>query len=205
MSTVEVVGMATLTKAEQRALTTRALLDAARGLFARHGYAQVSLADIVATAGVTKGALYHYFGGKDELFRAIVAEAHREVADRVASAAPDADPWTQLVEGCRAFLVASTEPGVQQILLVDAPSVLGWEVWRSLDAESSMPKLHDVLVLLMDTGTITPRPVAPLVHLLSGAMNEAAVWLARSPDRERDLAETMAALTTLLDALRSPR
>ena len=68
--------MATLTKAEQRALTTRALLDAARGLFARHGYAQASLADIVAPPGVTKRALYHYFGRKEELFRAIRAGAH---------------------------------------------------------------------------------------------------------------------------------
>jgi hypothetical protein len=107
------------------------------------------------------------------------------------------------VPGARAWW--SADKPAERDQLVDAPSVLGWEVWRRLDAESSMPELHDVLVRLMDAGTITPRPVAPLVHLLSGAMNEAAMWLARSPDRERDLAETMAALTTLVDALRSPR
>lgn len=192
------------TKAQQRAATTRALVHAARGLFAERGYARVSLAEVVAAAGVTKGALYHYFDGKDDLFRAVLGEVHGEVAGRVAAAAPGADGWTQLVEGCRAFLAASTEPEIRGIMLVDAPSVLGWGTWRELDASSSMRHLEDVLVRLMDEGTLETRPVRPLVHLLSGAMNEAALWLARSDDRERDLAAVMAALTRMLEALRRP-
>lgn len=188
------------TKAEQRAETTAALLAAARTLFAEHGYANVSLADVVAAAGVTKGALYHYYGGKEELFRAVVAEVHGEVADRVA-AASDGDLWDRFVAGCRAFLAVSTEPGINRIMLVDAPSVLGWGVWRELDAESSMRHLGDILTELMAAGIVADQPVRPIVHLLSGAMNEAALWLAGSADRDRNLAETMAALTRLLDAL----
>lgn len=190
------------TKAEQREATTRALLDAARRAFAARGYRRTSLAEVVAAAGVTKGALYHHFGGKDELFRAVLAEVHREVAEAVAGAAPDADPWTQLVAGCRAFLAASTAPETQRVLLVDAPAVLGWEVWRDLDAATSRQQLEEVLTELMAAGEIPEQPLAPLVHLLSGAMNEAALWLAGSEDPAADLDAAMAALTRMLEALR---
>lgn len=191
------------TKAQQRAETTGALLAAARRSFAERGYAHTSLAEVVAAAGVTKGALYHHFGGKDDLFAAVLAEVHGEVADRVAAAAAGADPWTQLIAGCRTFLAASTEAHVGQIMLVDAPAVLGWDAWRELDAATSMQHLQDVLVDLMRAGVIADRPVLPLVHLLSGAMNEAALWLAGSTDRDRDLADVMAALTSFLESLRS--
>ena len=189
----------------------RALVDSAHRLFAAHGYAGVSLADVVAAAGVTKGALYHHFTGKEELFAAVLGDMHRAVADRVANAAgddaagDDAEAWTQLIEGCRAFLVASTDPDVQQIMLIDAPSVVGWDAWRDMDAEGSVRHLRDVLTRLAVDGTLTGRPVDALTHLLSGAMNEAALWLARSDDRERDLAATMDALSGMLEALRTPR
>lgn len=190
------------TKAQQRAETTRALIKHARDLFATRGFAHVTLAEIVDAAGVTKGALYHYYGGKEELFRAVLAQVHDDVANRVANAAPGADAWSQLIAGCEAFLAASTEPAIQQIMLIDAPAVLGWGVWRELDAASSMRHLEDVLHQLMEAGTVERQPLAPLVHLLSGAMNEAALWLARSSHRERDLCDTMAALTRLLESLR---
>jgi AcrR family transcriptional regulator len=190
------------TKVQQREQTRRELIAESRRLFAGQGYSHVSLAQIVDAVGMTKGALYHHFSGKDALFRAVLEQVHQEVADRVATAAPDADPWTQLVEGCRAFLTASTEPGIQQIMLVDAPSVLGWGAWRELDAATSMRHLEDILTHLSNEGLVVDQPVAPLVHLLSGAMNEAALWLAQSPDRDRDLDATMSALFRLLDSLR---
>ncbi|WP_129664716.1 TetR/AcrR family transcriptional regulator [Phytoactinopolyspora endophytica] len=193
----------TRTKAQQREETTQALVAEARQLFAEKGYAHVSLAEIVEATGVTKGALYHHFSGKDDLFRAVLRQVHDEVAEHIADAAPDADTWTQLVAGCRAFLTASTEPRIQQIMLVDAPSVLGWGAWRELDAATSMQQLEVALTQLVDEGIITDHPVAPLAHLLSGAMNEAALWLARTGNRERDLEDTMAVLTRLLESLRS--
>ncbi|NEE03745.1 TetR/AcrR family transcriptional regulator [Phytoactinopolyspora halotolerans] len=192
----------TRTKAQQREETTRALVEHARRLFAAKGYAHVSLTEIVQAAGVTKGALYHHFSGKDDVFRAVLEHVHGEVAERIADAAPDADPWTQLVAGCRAFLTASTEPGIQRIMLIDAPSVLGWSDWRDLDAATSMQQLEAALTQLVDDGVIVDQPITPLAHLLSGAMNEAALWLARSPNRDRDLEDTMATLTRLLQSLR---
>jgi AcrR family transcriptional regulator len=190
------------TKAGQREATTRALIREARRQFASRGYANVSLAGIVEAAGVTKGALYHHFSGKEDLFRAVLREVHREVATRIATAAPDGDSWSQLVAGCEMFLSASTEPEIQQIMLVDAPAVLGWGAWREIDASTSMQQLEHVLTELMKQGVIHRQPVAPLVHLLSGAMNETALWLAHSDNREQDLAQTMTVLTGMLKSLR---
>jgi AcrR family transcriptional regulator len=190
------------TKAAQRDATTRALISQARVRFAERGYADVSLAEVVEAAGVTKGALYHHFGGKQQLFRAVLADVHRDVADRIANAAPDADAWTQLLAGCETFLRASTEPGIQQIMLIDAPAVLGWGAWRKLDAATSVQQLEAVLTVLSSEGVIRDQPLQPLIHLLSGAMNESALWLANSDDRDRDLAHTMDALKRMLESLR---
>lgn len=191
------------TKAQQREDTTRALTATARELFATKGYGHVTLSEIVHATGLTKGALYHYFTGKDDLFRAVLEQVHSEVADRVQAAEPDADLWTRLVSGCTAFLTATTEPRIQQIMLIDAPYVLGWGTWRALDASASMRHLVDILTWLIDEGVIVAQPVAPLAHLLSGAMNEAAIWLAASSDPARDLDDTVIALTRVLNSLRA--
>jgi AcrR family transcriptional regulator len=191
------------TKAEQREATTRALVLEARKQFASRGYASVSLAEIVEAAGVTKGALYHHFSGKEHLFRAVLREVQQEVAGRIANAATEEDAWSQLVAGCEMFLRASTEPGIQQIMLIDAPAVLGWGAWREIDASTSMQQLEHVLTELIHEGVIEQQPVTPLAHLLSGAMNEAALWLAQSDDRERDLSQTMKVLNQMLCSLRT--
>jgi AcrR family transcriptional regulator len=191
------------TKAEQREQTTRALVAHARELFAERGYAHTSVAEISAAAGVTKGALFHHFSGKEDLSRAVLKQAHEYVSERVAAAAPEGDAWTQLVEGCRAFLAASTEGWVRQIMLIDGPSVHGWSGWRELDAATSRQLLEDVLGRLIQEGIIADQPVAPLVALLSGAMNEAALWLAESDDIDRDLEDAMVALTQMLESLRA--
>ncbi|MBB3036742.1 TetR/AcrR family transcriptional regulator [Hoyosella altamirensis] len=191
------------TKAQQRDTTARALLGHARRLFAERGYAHVSLNEIATAAGVTKGGLYHHFSGKDALFEAVMHECHLEVAAQIESAAPHADAWTQLIAGCQAFLTASTEPGLAQIMLIDAPSVIGWHAWRGHDAATSMRQLETALAELMDTGVIVSQPVAPIAHLLSGAMNEAALWLAHSDNRVRDLSDTISGLTRLLESLRT--
>ncbi|MEU1730676.1 TetR/AcrR family transcriptional regulator [Streptosporangium sp. NPDC020145] len=190
-------------RAEQREQTRRALLRESRRLFAAEGYGAVGLSQIVDAAGVTKGALYHHFDGKAALFRAVLAQVQEEVGRHVAATADaEPDPWDRLVAGCHAFLTASTGPDVRRIMLIDGPAVLGWREWRALDEAASARHLADALTLLMETGVIPERPVAPLTHLLSGAMNEAALWLADSAD-PGDLAETGAALTRMLESLRS--
>ena len=191
-------------RAQQRDRTRAALLEASRRLFAAHGYAGVPLDAIVGEAGVTKGALYHHFtGGKIDLFRAVLAQVQAEVAQHVAAAAQaEGDPWDQLVSGCRAFLTASTQDAVRRIMLVDGPAVLGWSEWRALDEAGSASHLGESLAGLIEAGVISPQPVAPLTRLLSGAMNEAALWLAETGD-PHDLQDVLAALSRLLAALRS--
>jgi AcrR family transcriptional regulator len=193
-------GMAT--KAQQRAETTRTLVATARALFAEKGYPNVTLGDVLAKAGVSKGALYHYFESKEDLFRAVLAQVHEEIA-RTVGAVDDEDRWTRLTRGCRTFLAAATDVRNQRIILVDAPAVLGWQTWRELDAMTSMRHLTELLQELVDDGTIVDQPVEPLAHLLSGAMNEAALWLAASHLPERDLDHVMASLTRMLTGLRA--
>lgn len=193
------------TKAARREATVEALLTEAHAAFAADGYRDASLEGIVAAAGVTKGALYHHFpGGKQELFRAVAAQVHCHIADQIAASAPEAEPWEQLLAGCRTFLEAALEPAAQRILLLDGPAVLGWDVWRELDADASMPHLEAALERLMHDGVIEGLPLRPLVHLLSGAMNEAALALAHSSVPGRDLAQVMAVLKRLLMGLTAP-
>jgi AcrR family transcriptional regulator len=191
-------------RAQQRERTRAALLDVSRCLFATRGYAEVGLAEIVRDAGVTKGALYHHFeGGKTDLFRAVLAQVQAEVGGTVAATAEaEDDPWAQLTAGCRAFLTASTDPAVRRIMLVDGPAVLGWSEWRAMDEAGAANHLAELLTALVDAGILARQPVAPLTRLLSGAMNEAALWLAETGD-PADLDDVLAALLRMLDALRA--
>ncbi|MGW5312446.1 TetR/AcrR family transcriptional regulator [Nocardia thailandica] len=188
----------------QRAATRATLIREGRRLFAAKGYGAVGLSEIVAAAGVTKGALYHQFAGKTELFRAVLDEVQAEVGDRVSAAADThADPWDQLLAGCEAFLRACTAPDVQRIMLVDGPAVLGWHDWRAMDEANSARHLAEAIDTLVADGTLPPQPVAPLAHLLSGAMNETALWLAGTGDPEA-LPQAVGALRRLLAGLRAP-
>lgn len=189
-------------RAEQRERTRRALVEQARALFATRGYGDVGLAEIVAAAGVTKGALYHQFDGKTDLFRAVLADVAAEVAATVVAAAQAQgdDPWAQFTAGSRAWLEASTDPAVARIALVDGPAVLGWSEWRALDEATSGRHLVAALETLVARGVLAPRPVEPLAHLLGGAMNEAALWLAVTDEPaalERVWAELLAMMETL--------
>lgn len=190
------------TKAEQRAATTARLIEVARDLFTTHGFANASSEEIVRIAGVTRGALYHHFGSKEGLFHAVLDAVQRDVGERVEVAAGQyADPWEQLIAGCAAFLEASRDPQVQRIMLVDAPAVLGWAAWRELDAQYSMKSLREVLEALRTRGELVPLSLDALAHLLSGAMNEAALWIAQS-DQPSALADAVEALRHLLQSLK---
>ncbi len=194
---------AAITKAQQREATTARLMEVACEVFTREGYANAATEDIVRLAGVTRGALYHHFGSKEGLFQAVLGHIQQQVALRLESVVADkSDTWEQLVAGCIAFLEASIDPQVQRIMLIDAPSVLGWSLWRELDAQHSMKALREALDELISQGQLAPLPLDALTHLLSGAMNEAALWIAQSPDSATALAEASQALTYLLTAMR---
>lgn len=191
-------------RTEAAADTRERLVSRARSLFAQRGYTDVGLSEIVTEAGVTKGALYHHFGSKADLFRAVLARVHGEVGERVAAAAETGDdPWDRLLLGCDAFLRASGDPVARRILLVDGPAVLGWSEWKALDAAASERHLTEAIEELVSAGIFAEQPIPPVVHLLSGAMNEAALWLAHSSGPD-DIAATMRTLTAMLTALRRP-
>ncbi|MDK1476859.1 helix-turn-helix domain-containing protein [Streptomyces sp. 549] len=190
-------------RAQQRVQTRHTLLRESRRLFSTFGYAAVGLSEIVRAAGVTKGALYHHFDSKAELFRAVLEQVQQEVAAHIAATADAQEgAWDQLTFGCQAFLNASTDPAIQRIMLVDGPAVLGWRDWREMNEATCGRHLARALTILVDEGTIPTQPVAPLTHLLSGAMNEAALWLATSEDLV-DLENAQRALARMLEALRA--
>jgi AcrR family transcriptional regulator len=191
------------TKAQQREATTARLIEVACAIFTRDGYANAATEDIVHEAGVTRGALYHHFGSKEGLFQAVLKAVQRQVGERIeAATAGMPDVEAQLIAGSMAFLEASLDPQVQRIMLVDAPAVLGWALWREYDAQYSMKSLREALEALRAEGRLPEVPLEALTHLLSGAMNEAALWIAQSPDPQAALTEGRQALTVLLKSLR---
>ena len=164
--------------------TRRQLVSAARALFGARGYADVGTEEIVRTAGVTRGALYHQFRDKADLFAAVAEEVEAEIAERIAAGAAGAadDPMGALRAGVRLFLDACAEPEVERIILLDAPAVLGWEAWRDLASRYGLGLVQLVLQSAMDAGAIAPQPVAPLAHFLIGALDECALYVARAGD-----------------------
>jgi AcrR family transcriptional regulator len=181
------------------------LIAAARALFAERGYAAVGTEEIVQRAGVTRGALYHHFRGKEELFRAVLVQISAETTQRVARVAlQQDDPWESLVAGVDEFLDACTNPEVQRIMLIDGPSVLGWEVWRAIDAEYGLGIVEAALQRAMDAGRLLPHPPSALAHVLLGALQEAAMVVARAEDPGPARAEMGQTVRRLLEGLRGP-
>jgi AcrR family transcriptional regulator len=196
------------TKAQSDA-TAAEVRKAARDLFATHGYAAVGLERVAVAAGVTRGAVYHHFGSKEGLFAAVLAEVHAMVGSSVAEAADQVwaasgDPWGSFEAGCRAFLEVSSSPEVRRIMLLDGPAVVGWEAWREYDKAASGHHLDDALSELAGLGLLGAPSVPAAGALLSGAMNEAALWVASHPDSEsrQALEEAWSTLRVLLAGLR---
>jgi AcrR family transcriptional regulator len=194
------------TKAAQREATTAALIGAARVLFAERGYTGVGTEEIVQRAGVTRGALYHHFrGGKEDLFRAVLVQISAETTQLVLAAAGSKnDPWEALVVGADAFLDACTTPEVQRIMLVDGPSVLGWDVWREADSDYALGMLEAALQRAMDAGRMVHQPARPLAHVLLGALDEAAMVVARADDQRAARDEMGRTVHRLFEGLRGP-
>jgi len=190
----------------ERSRRTRALLVAtARELFAERGYAAVTTEEIVRRSGLTRGALYHHFDGKRDLFREVFEEMERELTERVATdVLASHDPSAGLVAGLELFLDACLEPDVQRIALVDAPAVLGWDEWHEIEARHGLGLIEAGLRGAMEVGQITEQPVAALSHVLLGAMIEAGLYVARAEDRRSARAEMSLVLRRLIDGLRPP-
>jgi AcrR family transcriptional regulator len=191
-------------KADQSEATRSALVAAARELFAARGYAEVATEEIVRGAGVTRGALYHHFAGKRELFEAVYEEVERHLVEQIASlaVASASDPLAALHAGAQAFLDACEDPAVQRIALIDAPSVLGWERWREIGLRYGFGLVQASVQAAMDAGLIERQPVGPLSHLLLGAIDEGAMLIARAEDGGATREQVGASVTRMLEALR---
>ena len=191
-------------KAEQSEATRVALTAAARTLFAERGYAAVGTEEIVRAAGVTRGALYHHFAGKKELFEAVYEDVERQLVERIAESAISSasDPLQALHAGAQAFLDACEDPAVQRIALLDAPSVLGWEQWRAIGLRYGFGLVEGTVQAAMDAGLIDRQPVRPLAHLLLGAIDEGAMLVARADDEGKTRRQVGASVARILEALR---
>jgi AcrR family transcriptional regulator len=196
--------MSSRTQSERSAATRGALIAAARELFAERGYADVGTEEIVRAAGVTRGALYHHFDGKRDLLEAVYEEIEREITERIAAGAlATPDPVEALRAGARAFLDHCLEPEVQRIVLLDAPAVLGWERWREIGSRYGLGLIEAALTAGIDAGEIADAPVKPLAHVLMGALDEAAMVVARADDPAAASDEMESVLGGMLDGLRS--
>jgi AcrR family transcriptional regulator len=182
--------------------TRSSLTSAARTLFAERGYAGVGTEEIVARAGVTRGALYHHFADKRDLFRAVHEELEQSLVEDIGALEGIEDPWELIVTGVRAFLDACTDPAVIQISLLDAPAVLGWHEWREIDERYVLGLITFGLQNAMDNGVLPAQEVRPLAHLVLGAMTEAALVIANADDHDAARREVEPPLLALLDGLR---
>ena len=153
-------------------------------------------------AGVTRGALYHQFRDKADLFAAVAEEVEAEIAERIAGAAGvEADPVGALRAGARLFLDACAETEVERIILLDAPAVLGWEAWRDLAGRYGLGLVQFGLQAAIEAGAIVPQPVAPLAHVFIGALNESALYVARAEDPAAAREQCVAILDRILYGL----
>jgi AcrR family transcriptional regulator len=170
-------------RAEKAKRTQEGLVRHARKVFAKKGYADASLGEIVKKAGVTKGALYHHFPDKEQLYQAVVEDVeHQLVATIKQAAEPHDDAWLRLSTMCTAYLDHCLNQDVQRILVLDAPVVLGWKKWCDIDKKYASGTIADSLGEAMRAGVLDKQPTEPLAQLILGALSTAARVIASAPD-----------------------
>jgi AcrR family transcriptional regulator len=192
------------TQAERTEATRGRLIATARRLFAAQGFAATSTEEILSEAAVSRGALYHHFPSKTDLFQATFEQVEDELTAQVlqvAAAGGETDPIRILEVGFGAFLDECLNPEVQRIVMLDGPTVLGWDLWHQLDERYAFGTIKTVLTLAADMGRIEPAAVEPLTHLLLGAIMQAGMVVARSDDpltAKKAMTDTFAGLISTL-------
>lgn len=171
-------------------------------MFAERGYAAVSAEEIVRAAGVTRGALYHHFAGKRELFQAVFEQIEAELTADLGTVAEDApDPFTGGLAALRRFLEHCGQPEVIRISVTDAPAVLSWETWREIQSRHGLRLIVRMLEGAAANDSLVSAPVPTLAQLILSACIEAALTIAHADDREAAKADAEQALTALLSGL----
>lgn len=193
--------MARKPRAEMIAETRAGLIAAARQAFADKGYAHASMDELTATAGLTRGALYHHFGDKKGLLAAVIAEIDDEMNIRlraVTRKAPDA--WSGFRDGCAAYMRMALEPEIQRIVLRDGPAVLG-DPWNWPTQSACILSMTADIEALAAAGVIAPLDPEAVARLIAGATLHAAQWIANAPDAEAASHKAIAAFDAMLDGL----
>jgi len=188
---------------ERSQKTSAQLVAIARKLFITYGYAGTPLEEIVRQAGMTRGALYHHFEGKNGIFLAAFESALTDIANQVIQVDKSKRPiWDRFVACAYEFFESCLDSDLQQIVLIDGPAVLGWDVWRRIDEAKTLDILRSHLKELLDRGIIKPLPLEPLTHLISGAVNETVLWIAGSEDPKKAFDEAWSTMNAILGSLR---
>ena len=192
------------TQAERSDATRTALLDAGRRLFATKGYSHSGREEIVAAAGVTRGALQHHLGDKQALFRAVYEAVEQEVVAGVATAAMAAgdDPVEQLRAGCHAYLDAVLDPAIQRICAIDGPAVLPEDVRQEITDRYALGLVREAVKAAVSSGSIDETPVEPLTRMLLAGVMAAAQYVATSADPDVARMEAGQTVDLLLDNLK---
>ena len=196
------------TQEERSAATRDALISAARRLWGLRGYGEVGTPEIATAAGVTRGAMYHQFADKSGLFREVVEAVERDVMARMATVVAESGattPTDAIRAAVDAWLDVSSDPEVRQLILLDAPSVLGWAAFRDVAQRYSLGMTEQLLVEAIRAGQLAEQPVRPLAHVLIGALDEAAMVIATADDPKRARRETGEVLHRLIDAMLDER
>lgn len=195
------------TQAERSAATQSALVSAARKLWGERGYDAVSTPEIAEAAGVTRGALYHQYSDKNRLFLAVVEAVEIELMERLGTAVAAAGPKTPadaLRIAADAWLDIATEPEVRQLILLDAPRILGWSGFREISLRYALGMTEQLLSAAIDAGELRPQPVRALATIMIGALDEAAMSVASAEDPEREGADVRTVVHNLINGLLAP-
>ncbi len=187
--------------AEHASRTQASLVDAARGLFASQGYFATTTEEIVRAAGLTRGSLYHHFSDKKALFLAVFVVIQQELQTRSRGRPAPDSARERLESGLLGFLQASTTPEIQQVILIDGPAVLGWQVWRGLEADYGLGAIRGLLEDAVDEGAIEQQPLDALAHILLAAVDEAALFIANAADPQGATESAVSAMKSLLKGL----
>jgi AcrR family transcriptional regulator len=192
------------TQAERSAATQTALVSAARRLWGERGYAAVSTPEIAKAAGVTRGAMYHQYADKTQLFLAVVEAVEGDVIEQLGETVVGAQPKTPAAAlriAADAWLEIASEPEVRQLILLDAPSVLGWAGFREISLRYGLGMTEQLLVAAIEAGELKAQPVRPLATVMLGALDEAAMSIANAEDPEREKDEVGTVVRNLIDGL----
>jgi AcrR family transcriptional regulator len=195
-----------MNKNVERGQATRAhLIEVATGLFAAHGYEGTSIEAVLAESGASRGSLYHHFPGKDALFLAVLEEVGTSTSTPVIEAmGKAADPVAALKSAATEWIRLAGNPLFRQIVLIDAPAVLGFKRWRELDEQGPLGIIKASIAYAAETGRVDPEHVDAFAHMVLAAANEIALVIAQADDQAAAIAGGESAIAEFLDRILGP-